>query len=383
MYKLVIADDEEKVIRGLSTIINWTKLGFELCGCFSDGRSLMEYLQANETDVILCDICMPYFTGLQIAEYIHSNNLPTKIFLLTAYKDFEMAKQAVAYQVRDYLLKPVDIHEIQNKFTQLYAELEHLSEIRKLKQQTTDSTAKALNMIYHMLESQEDKTMPDYTQDFYLHGNCQMYLFLLTLETTLTPGDSAKLLLEYFYSDNDYSNICLIPRLENSYFLLAWCSLDDTSLYHYITERIELLNLSRGLNINVLSTKYLKTGSSDNDTILKYNDRNIFTVVDELIQQNLSEKITLSSICEKIYMNPAYFSRYFKQKKGVNFSDYLLEVRISRAKDMLEHTSMLIYEICEIVGIPNYKYFHKIFKAQTGVSPAEYRNSPVLSHPDA
>ncbi len=72
-------------------------------------------------------------------------------------------------------------------------------------------------------------------------------------------------------------------------------------------------------------------------------------------------------------MNPTYISKYFKQKTGINFSEYLNDVRMTRAADMLEQGDCRTYEVSEAVGYQNPKNFTRSFKRRFGKTPREFR----------
>ena len=92
------------------------------------------------------------------------------------------------------------------------------------------------------------------------------------------------------------------------------------------------------------------------------------------IAQNYKKQIQLIDVANFLELNPAYFSRIFKQKMGVGFVDYLAEVRIAKAIELLQNSNMNISEIAEEVGFIRSRYFTEIFKKRKGMTPSEYRN---------
>ncbi|QMV44713.1 helix-turn-helix domain-containing protein [Cohnella cholangitidis] len=72
-------------------------------------------------------------------------------------------------------------------------------------------------------------------------------------------------------------------------------------------------------------------------------------------------------------ITPSYFSFIFKQGTGKSFSEYMNELRIDHAKQLLVSTHDKVFEIAEQVGYKEYKYFVTVFKSHTGVTPKEYR----------
>ena len=93
----------------------------------------------------------------------------------------------------------------------------------------------------------------------------------------------------------------------------------------------------------------------------------------EYINENYAQDISLDKVAEEFYFNSSYFSSLFKNKTGINFSQYLLHVRLRKGKELLESTDYKVYEIAEMVGYKDSKYFNRVFKKEFGVTPDEYR----------
>lgn len=91
------------------------------------------------------------------------------------------------------------------------------------------------------------------------------------------------------------------------------------------------------------------------------------------LQDNLSAA-TLENAAKHVYLNPFYLSKFFKTKTGENFSDYVMNLRMHRAAELLKTTHCKTYEISEIVGYSNAKNFTRMFRSFFGVTPREYRN---------
>ena len=82
----------------------------------------------------------------------------------------------------------------------------------------------------------------------------------------------------------------------------------------------------------------------------------------------------LASAADKLDMNPSYLSRLFKKATGVNFVDYLMKMRVEKAKHLLETTSLNNIDIAKQVGFENDSYFGQVFKKHCGVTPKQYRS---------
>ena len=98
----------------------------------------------------------------------------------------------------------------------------------------------------------------------------------------------------------------------------------------------------------------------------------------EYIRENYNKELNMAVVSNYISMNYSLFSFAFKQYTGTNFVNYLKEIRIKKAKELLESTDLKIIEISCEVGYENEKHFMKTFKAVCGVSPSEYRKNAQL-----
>lgn len=123
-YSVIIVDGDATISEGLSHLVKWNDIGFNIIGTFSNGRDATNFLKVNHADVIITDIEMPHMTGIELAGWVNENCTETKVVFLTGCKDFECAKKAVEYNVSHYLLKPTQISELYDTFEKLKATLD-------------------------------------------------------------------------------------------------------------------------------------------------------------------------------------------------------------------------------------------------------------------
>ncbi len=93
----------------------------------------------------------------------------------------------------------------------------------------------------------------------------------------------------------------------------------------------------------------------------------------QYINENYNKAISLEDVSFVIGFNPAYFSTMFRKETGEKFIDYLMDIRIQKAKSLLLQTDMKVIDIALEVGYSDAKYFAKLFKRKTGLSPSEFR----------
>lgn len=95
--------------------------------------------------------------------------------------------------------------------------------------------------------------------------------------------------------------------------------------------------------------------------------------IDQFIQTNYKESITLEDGAKAAGFSTYYFSRLFKQYFQMTFIEYLTQVRLTKAKYLLERPGSIVKEVCYQVGYREPNYFARVFKKATGVSPSEYQ----------
>lgn len=105
---------------------------------------------------------------------------------------------------------------------------------------------------------------------------------------------------------------------------------------------------------------------------VKKEPADIINTIKRIVNEHL-DNVTLESVSKEIYMNSFYISKLFKQKTGINFTDYVTDCRMKKAVELLNDYNCRIYEISEAVGYSNPKNFARTFKQYYGITPSEYR----------
>lgn len=91
------------------------------------------------------------------------------------------------------------------------------------------------------------------------------------------------------------------------------------------------------------------------------------------VSENYDKPLKLEDVAEQVYISPAYLGIIFKKETGKNFTTYLTDLRMKKAKELLLDVRININEVTYKVGYNNVRYFSRIFKENVGISPKEYR----------
>lgn len=144
---------------------------------------------------------------------------------------------------------------------------------------------------------------------------------------------------------------------------------DMTSLYKLIDESgsiLEIHELVETVAMNIVTR------------INQYNRQNINVILQQamtFIKNNYQKSITLQDLASETFVSTYYLSRMFTKELNKNYVDYLNEIRMEAACELLKDPSYKTYEVSELVGISDAHYFSKLFKKYVGVTPTEYRNN--------
>lgn len=122
MYKCLIVDDEQNIRERLTHNFPWEEFDFEVIGTAKDGLSALDMIEEEVPNLVLTDVRMPNMDGLKLAENLYRYFPNVLVVIVSSYDDFELAQQAINYNVKGYLLKPLmkkEFREMMSKITQL------------------------------------------------------------------------------------------------------------------------------------------------------------------------------------------------------------------------------------------------------------------------
>lgn len=104
-------------------------------------------------------------------------------------------------------------------------------------------------------------------------------------------------------------------------------------------------------------------------------NRQIIIMAVNYLKENYQKDISMEEVAKKVHLSKWYFSRIFKKEMGINYSEYVTSIRIEKAKELWKHDpTAKNYEIAELVGYTDVRYFSQLFRKFTGMTPSEYRS---------
>lgn len=497
---LIIADDEYFIRQRIKKIIPWERLGLTFAGEAEDGNEVMGILHSVKADILLLDIKMPKVDGITAAQHIKESFPDVHIIILSGYNDFEYARTALRYGVKDYLLKPVSAEELEDALSTVIdsilterrqtLELElfnkynknlSLEDVRFGKLTWQDFCAAypafeeyscCLFCALYAYEQSEisarslmtaltDESLhcehlqdSDYIHLFqvFLHPDCsseeesrvfriledftaqqKAYTYITQSEIFSVAGDwntsyqlcTHSLVYRYFSPSSSVKKVSSaspafssslrddllrlrksLPAVlagQNDSQLRSWADQlfadlkkdkEPELLVLTVTEIFTVYHIYFGLlsdspsGISDFVSSLLEAEYSLNalkDEIIFYgeqclqkvniapSDSALCSKVIQYIYQNYTdEAFSVAQIASHFHLNPSYLGSVFKKVNHTSLLQYISEVKVNKAKQLLTETDLKISEIAEKTGFSDVYYFSKRFKKITGFSPKEY-----------
>lgn len=111
-YTVLIAEDEEIILQSLMRLPRWEELGFSTVIGAKNGQDGLEKIERYHPDLVVTDVKMPFLDGIGMLER-SIGALGYKAIIISGYEEFSFAKRAISLGVSEYLLKPIDIDELE------------------------------------------------------------------------------------------------------------------------------------------------------------------------------------------------------------------------------------------------------------------------------
>lgn len=337
ILSVFLVDDEKLIRDGMKKLLKWEENGFMVTGEAANGRDALQAILTDRPDIVLTDLRMPAMDGLTLAARLAEQAPSVEVVIITGYDEFEYAKSAVRSGVFDYLLKPVSQRELLDTMLRLKQKIqsrrvgypfeEEEQMLRAIRDNDGKLGVQALNAMFAKFRAAMAR-QPE------IYKICQKILTELDITYRAARGPKAVAVKP---EPAEYASLTELENAMEEYLakIFRFSSVDSSDL---LVEKLK---------------RYLETH----------------------YQQNISLKM----LEDEFYFNASYISRIFKIKTGENYSDYLLKLRIRRAKELLTSSTYSIRQISEMVGFASSKYFSKVFKDMEGIQPITFRNE-VRNH---
>lgn len=351
---ILVVDDETTVNQSISEFI--TELGnpYHLIGSAYNGIQALEYLEKNHVHILLTDIRMPQMDGLQLIQEVRKYYKDTKIIVLSGYNDFYYAKMALQNGVVDYLLKPLKKEELISRLVKVASEF----------YQNTNSYASLMvnqekwDMSMTLIESR----LFDQIEMGDLEGTKESIIKLMEAFKKLTGNDLFRIIP--FIID---SLLAVNKRLSTVNDIDLYLDSRKNDLQKLLVPHNSFAIIEESvIDFFVYCAQVVKNSREQSSPDVIHRCRDI-------LNKHFDQDITLIDMGRLTGVTASYLSRLFKKEIGVNYTEYVNQLRMNKAKELLNVPHLKMMEISNMVGYNNANYFTKVFKRYEGMTPHEYR----------
>ena len=314
MYKLIIVDDERKTLDILKRCIDWEKYGFELAELFFEADSAYNYICTNSVDIVICDIYMPSTSGLELLKKISNHAKPPMFIVLSAFREFEYAQEALRLGAFDYITKPIT----EEKFSVA------LSRAKNSLDKIILQPERNLSAKHMLVESLLSKTISDKNAIANMISNSDLIIEDMCCPAILIRASVAD--YQKYYTDNP--QIYTPQQFQNSIYNLFEMIHPNIVIYNYSYNFIYFAIISPYKNYNeFIGFIKEKIGEIFNTLIEILNTEfvfdiynmmaDIFDVSQQLIEltPSITSQITECMLEKKYYELNDIFDSFVKKKK--------------------------------------------------------------------
>lgn len=469
MYRAMIVDDEQWIVKNLLNSVDWSLHRFQIVGTETESPKALEQIQVLKPDLVFVDIRMPEMSGLELIKKCNELKLDTLFIVVSGFAEFSYVQKCMNLGAIGYCLKPTEEEEILpllKKATDILDErsdkdvpsamdwiMEDMAEGKErtgkllanagldlkngirvvvcLEVEATDLlrsyrhlkissgsgktifiveeknlassfdfltlysgkfTGIGLSVVMYNLEdlkeAVEDVEMAAY--QYFITGKPTIYLAsgskgfseFRQLSSALQRNDMSELSELYdqytewfktgeyqikhaFYLYNLVMSFIIQSQHTESEKLDKYLLIDFVKLIERYQDVYELIQDLKRMTVAHLGGMFHQ-GQIRNEA---------FLAILQYVNGNYHVNLSLQMLADEFFMNRNYISQLFIKHVSQSFTDYLAELRVRHACELLKNSNLPIHRVGEHVGYPDAYYFSKIFKKIVGKTPREYRMS--------
>ena len=288
------------------------------------------------------DIRMPGIDGMKLIESIKKADANVSFVIVSAYRDFEIARKAMKQEVTEYLIKPLDKNEVKNTLTALYTRL-------------SSNATETFNILNFDLSDEKTFKNPEVIKFF------KGFKF----------SEHSRILV----SDSEIKNIPGLSLVSIGGFEYAYILLDCDNPYKLEDQlKGKRIGLSTAMtSYEEIPEKIKEAGKSFRGCFFfSYNEQT--AKIQEYLFDNLENKISMEDICGQFFLSKSYVFELFRLHTVTSAMGFLKRVRLCCAADLLKEKGSSVSSVAARVGFDDVGYFIKTFKAKYGVTPEHYSN---------
>lgn len=390
MFKIMIVEDELISQKILQQYIATKLPEYKITHVCNHGREALEKFNEEAVDILLVDIRMPMMNGLDFLKKLKEISIDYVVIIMSSYNEFEYAKEAISLGVCHYLLKPIDFVELEEALGAANIALKNKRIVTSRGNEISYEVQKEyFRSIVSAIYTDENTAICEWNNAGFKipYDSNGVYLqveykditnwsygseeLITAIKNILIMLYNPRICISVNYTTGNCQFVLMVKELPQNFHQLhvQVRTLLNVSIYakeilvFYSVEELRKYIIKNMNDSLVNSIMELDSESMNKERIEK---------AIEYMQIHYVEDLSRNTIAEKVFISPAHFSRCFKMYTGMSYKDYLTEIRMKKAIEMLS-TSMKISDIALKCGYQNSGRFIINFRQYTGFTPTEYR----------
>lgn len=409
--KVFLVDDEIVVREGIRESFPWDDSPYTLVGEAPDGEMAIPMIRDTNPDIVITDIKMPFMDGIELCRLLRSQLPWIGIIVLSGYDEFEYARQCIQLGVREYLLKPInaeDLRQALDKVSGLLKEerrtREHAESLRaRTESDTRFLREKLLGSLFSEDAMEEDAVSA--LEQLRTMGYSVHAPFYVVIDAAFSSVDKGQPISEDLALSSSGSIFATKSRTGSRILVLGDTVADaEERVYAAATSLAQELERAgcetirigigdivdkpgdifksfkaarhiRHLLVEKNDAKALIFGTREmGDTPTDKKSSAVISEAKLYMSKNFTDSnLMLQDVARAVNMSNSRFSTVFSQQNGQTFTEYLIYLRLKKAKELLRTTDKRSSQIAFDVGYNDAHYFSYIFKKNVGMTPSEYR----------
>ncbi|MBO7356565.1 MAG: response regulator [Lachnospiraceae bacterium] len=409
--KVFLADDEIVVREGIRESFPWDETPYTLVGEAPDGEMALPIIRDTNPDIVITDIKMPFMDGIELCRILRAQMPWIGIIVLSGYDEFEYARQCIRLGVREYLVKPINAENLREALDkvseQLKEERKTIEHAASLRARLGSDEQLVKEKLIASLYSEEAAAEDSHNVLKHLHSmGCNVIApYYAVVDAAFDPvgkGQEAAFNLSegsggVMHASSSRTGAALLVLGDNAGDAEERAYAFATSLVREL-ERIGCDKIRVGIGDIVDAPeeiiKSFKTArhirhilvERDDEKPLIFGTREMGEVSDDSNSSKIisdaklymsshftDPNLMLQDVAKSVNMSNSRFSTVFSQQNGQTFTEYLISLRLGKAKEMLRTTGIKSTQIARECGYNDSHYFSYIFKKNVGITPSEYR----------
>ena len=382
-YKILIVDDERYVAHSLRSLLPWENHGYEIAGIALSAQDALAFIETTPVDIVLCDIKMPGMSGLDLIMAVRERHPDMQCIIVSGHAEFSLAQRALLCGAVAYCLKPFNESELLGALNLARERLDQAHTHKRILFQNMILTAPDLT----------DERISELMRDMGFDAERPIQLLAMVGKAAATislpsgidaeVGPEKRIALiqppvqcpQYtdvgigtreICSSKDFAQACEQVMLE-AHQNYAPSPLEDGALdYDGYMALVDQLGSLENL-------RHAPDHVSERHDTPPQDKPDLISQAKAFLEKNYTSPLCIADITDELHVSASYFSSVFKKVTGENYTNYLTNLRMNAAQNLLRTTEKTIAEIAVTIGYSDYFYFAKVFKKQFGLTPTLFR----------